>query len=138
MKTEKFTGSVGSFLGEKINPPLKFEYTVEQFEKFDELEAAKEVPSNTEIVDFVNVTKKNNERAKAMTAVLTENGYTKPDPNDPIVAAQTMIRNIEKMENMQPQQKQMMVAVLKQQIADIEAKRKAELDAATSTESTPA
>jgi hypothetical protein len=138
MKTEKFTGSVGSFLGEKINPPLKFEYTVEQFEKFDELESAKEVPSNTEIVDFVNVTKKNNERAKAMTAVLTENGYTKPDPNDPIVAAQTMIRNIEKMENMQPQQKQMMVAVLKQQIADIEAKRKAELDAATQTESTPA
>lgn len=126
MKTETFTGSVGSFLGEKINPPLKFSYTVEQFETYPELDAAKEVPSNTEIVDFVNVTKKNNERAKAMTAVLTENGYSKPDPNDPIVAANLMIRNLEKMENMQPAQKQMMITVLRQQIAD-EEKRRAEV-----------
>ena len=125
MKTEKFVGSVGSFLGEKINPPLKFEYTVEQFENYPELEAAKEVPSNTEIVDFVNVTRKTNERAKAMTAVLTENGYNKPDPNDPIVAAQTMIRNLEKMENMKADQKAMMIGVLKQQIADEEKKRAA-------------
>lgn|SRR5678815_2589912 len=123
MKTETFTGSVGSFLGEKINPPLKFSYSVEQFENYPELESAKEVPSNTEIVDFVNVTKKNNERAKAMTAVLTENGYSKPDPNDPIVAANAMIRNLEKMENMQPAQKQMMITVLRQQIADEEKRR---------------
>jgi hypothetical protein len=129
MKTEKFVGSVGSFMGEKINPPLKFEYTVEQFEKYDELEAAKEVPSNTEIVDFVNVTRKTNERAKAMNQVLTDNGYNKPDPNDPIVAAQTMIRNLEKMQNMQEAQKSMMINVLKQQIADEETKRKAAKDA---------
>ena len=129
MKTEKFVGSVGSFMGEKINPPLKFEYTVEQFEKYDELEAAKEVPSNTEIVDFVNNTRKTNERAKAMTAVLMENGYNKPDPNDPIVAAQTMIRNLEKMENMKEDQKAMMIGVLRQQIADEEKKRKAAKEA---------
>ena len=134
MKTEKFVGNVGSFLGEKINPPLKFEYTVEQFENYVELEAAKEVPSNTEIVDFVNVTRKTNERAKAMNQVLTDNGYNKPDPNDPIVAATTMIRNLEKMENMKADQKQMMIAVLKQQIADEETKRKAAKDAETSAD----
>lgn len=129
MKTEKFVGNVGSFLGEKINPPLKFEYTVEQFENYSELEAAKEVPSNTEIVDFVNVTRKTNERSRAMTQVLTDNGYSKPDPNDPIVAAQTMIRNLEKMQNMAEAQKSMMINVLRQQIADEEKKRAAAKDA---------
>jgi hypothetical protein len=133
MKTETFDGTIGSFLGEKINPPLKFKYSVEQFENFAELESAKEIPSNTEIVDFVNVNRKNNERAKEMAKVLTENGYSKPDPNNPIVAAQTMIKNLEKMENMAPAQKEMMITVLRQQIADEEKRQAAEK--AKSTES---
>lgn len=133
MKSETFKGSVGSAYGEKLPKDIEFSYTVENFENYNELEAAKEVPSNQDVVDFVNVRRKNNERAKAMTAALEAAGYSKPDPNDPIVAAQTMIRNIEKMENMQAQQKQMMVAVLRQQIADEEAKRKAAKEAAPTT-----
>jgi hypothetical protein len=125
MKSETFTGSVGSAYGEKLAKEIKFSYSVDQFENYNELEAAKEIPSNADVVDFVNTRRKNNERQSAMTKALEAAGYAKPDPNDPIVAAQTMIRNLEKMENMQPQQKQMMVAVLKQQIADEEAKRKA-------------
>jgi hypothetical protein len=126
MKSETFKASVGSAYGEKLPKEIQFSYTVEKvFENYNELEAEKAVPSHEDIVDFVNTRNKNNERQKQMTITLAEHGYSKPDPNDPIVAAQTMIRNIQKMENMQPQQKQMMVAVLQQQIADEEAKRKA-------------
>jgi hypothetical protein len=130
MKTEKFNGSIGSFLGEKINPPLKFDGSFEAYESFDELKSANALPSNDEIVDFVNVKRKNNERQRVMQTTLEEKGYSKPDPNDPIVAAQTMIRNVEKMENMKPEQKQMMIAVLRQQIVDEEAKRKAAAESA--------
>jgi 2,4-dienoyl-CoA reductase-like NADH-dependent reductase (Old Yellow Enzyme family) len=131
MKTEKFDGSVSSAYGEKLPKPVKFDGTYEAFESFTELQAANEIPSNDDIVDFVNTRRKNNERQKAMTAALEAQNIFKPDPNDPVVAAQTMIRNLEKMENMKADQKAMMITVLKQQIADIEAQRKAEKEKAT-------
>ena len=133
MKQETFKGSVGSAYGEKLPKEIEFSYSVNQFENYNELTQQSAVPSNQDIVDFVNTRNKNNERAKAMTAALEAAGYSKPDPNDPIVAANTMIRNIEKMENMQAQQKQMMIAVLRQQITDEETKRAAAKQAATPT-----
>jgi 2,4-dienoyl-CoA reductase-like NADH-dependent reductase (Old Yellow Enzyme family) len=134
MKSETFKASVGSAYGEKLPKEIQFSYTVEKwYENYNELEQDKAVPSHDDVVDFVNLRNKNNERQKQQVITLSEHGYNKPDPNDPIVAAQTMIRNIEKMENMQAQQKQMMVAVLRQQIADEETKRKAAKDAAPAT-----
>jgi 2,4-dienoyl-CoA reductase-like NADH-dependent reductase (Old Yellow Enzyme family) len=121
MKTETFKGTVG----EKLAKEIPFSGTYEAFENYEEVAKANELPSNQEVVDFVNTRRKNNERQTAMTKALAENGYSKPDPNDPIVAAQTMIRNLEKMDNLKAEQKQMMVAVLRQQIADEETKRKA-------------
>jgi 2,4-dienoyl-CoA reductase-like NADH-dependent reductase (Old Yellow Enzyme family) len=132
MKSETFKGSVGVAYGEKLSKPIEFSYSVDQFENYGELESAKAIPSNDDVVGFVNDTRKINERAKAMTKALEAAGYSKPDPNDPIVAANTMIRNLEKMENMPANQKAMMIGVLRQQVADEEARRKAE------KESTPA
>ena len=133
MKNETFKGSVGVAYGEKLPKPIDFTYTVETFENYAELESAKEIPSNQDIVGFVNDTRKINERAKAMTEALKAAGYNKPDPNDPIVAAQTMIRNLEKMENMAENQKAMMIGVLRQQVADEEARRKAAKEAQPTT-----
>ena len=130
MKTEKFSGSIGSFLGEKLPKELKFAGTYEAYESYEEVKTANDLPTNDEVVDYRNTQRKNNARQKTMQDTLTENGYVKPDPNNPVVVAQTMIRNLEKMENMPAQQKQMMIAVLRQQIVDEEVKQKAAKEAA--------
>lgn len=123
MKTETFEGSVSSAYGEKLPKPIKFNGSFEAFETYEELLKANAVPSNEDVVDFVNTRRKNNERQRVMTLELEKNGHTKPDPNDAIVVAKNMIKNVEAMENMKPDMKAMMVAALQQQIKDEETKR---------------
>jgi hypothetical protein len=112
MKAETFKGSVESAYGNPLPSPVKFEGSFDAFENYDEMKAANELPSNDEVLQFVNAKRKNNARQKAMTDALTAAGITKPDPNDPAVVAARMLKDIEKLD-MPDDQKAMIAAVLK-------------------------
>lgn len=110
-KQETFKGTVESAYGEKLPKAIEFNGTFEAFESYDELTTANELPSNDEILSFVNAKRKNNARQAAMTSALQAAGISKPDPNDPAVVKATMLRNIDKLDLPQDQ-KDMMKAVL--------------------------
>lgn len=79
MKTANYRGSVASAYGRELPQALTFDFTVEEFTNADEIREAGEWPKDSEIVDFVNNKRKNNERTKAQTQCLTDNGVEKPD-----------------------------------------------------------
>lgn len=112
MKPEKFKGEVASAYGNQLPTAVKFEGEYQAFENYDELKTANELPSNDEVLQFVNAKRKNNARQKSMTDALEAAGISKPDPNDPTVVAARMLRDIEKLD-MPADQKAMIAAVLK-------------------------
>jgi hypothetical protein len=112
MKSDTFKGSVESAYGEKLAKAVDFSGTFEAFENYEELTKANEIPSNDEILQFVNAKRKNNARQKAMTDALEAAGISKPDPNDPKVVVARMLRDIEKLD-MPEDQKKMLAEVLK-------------------------
>lgn len=111
MKADTFKGTVESAYGEKLATPVSFSGTYDAFESYDELKTANELPSNDEVLSFVNAKRKNNARQKSMTEALEAAGISKPDPNDPAVVKATMLRNIDKLDIPQDQ-KDMMKMVL--------------------------
>jgi len=92
MKAETFKGEVAQAYGKELPTPVKFEGTFEAFENYEEIKTANEIPSNEEIVTFVNAKRKAAARAKATTAALDAAGYAKPDPKDPAVIRENMIK----------------------------------------------
>lgn len=112
MKTETYSGEVNSAYGNTLPKGIKFSGSFDAYESHDEVVAAKDELTNDEVVDFRNAQRKNNARQKSMTEALTAAGITKPDPNDPIVVAARMLRDIEKLD-MPQDQKDMIAAVLK-------------------------
>jgi len=113
MKTETFSGVVENAYGEKLTTPVKFTGTFEAYEKYEDMQAKNDVPSNDDVLQFRNNQLKANARQKAMTEALEAAGISKPDPNDPKVVLARMIRDVEKLDIPQ-EQKDMMSAVLKQ------------------------
>lgn len=78
MKTEKFSGTIENAYGQQLPAPVKFEGQFDAFETYAEIQAANELPSNDEVVSFVNTRRKNNARQKAMTQALEAAGIVKP------------------------------------------------------------
>lgn len=111
MKSETFKGEVASAYGNQLPKAIQFSGAYQAFENAEEVKTANQWPNDSDIVDFVNTRTKNNERQKAMTAALEAAGITKPDPNDPVVVAARMLRDIEKLD-MPADQKAMIAAVL--------------------------
>lgn len=77
METIKFSGVMENAYGTKLPKPLAFEGSYEAFQTFDEI-PEKELPSQDEVLNFVNNKIKANARQKSMNAVLTENKIEKP------------------------------------------------------------
>ena len=100
MKTETFKGEVGSAYGETLPSPVAFSGSFEAFESYSEVQSANELPTNDEIVAFVNAKRKANARAKATTAALEAAGISKPDPNSPAVLRSNMIKNLMKAKSL--------------------------------------
>jgi hypothetical protein len=100
MKTETFKGEVASAYGETLPKAIAFSGTFEAFENYDEVVKANEIPSNDDVVGFVNAKRKANARAKATTAALEAAGISKPDPNSPEVLKSNMVKNLMKMKNL--------------------------------------
>lgn len=97
MKTEAFSGKVESAYGNQLEKAVAFSGNYEAFETYDEVAKANELPSNDEVVTFVNNRRKANAKAKAMTAALDAAGIQKPDPNSPEVLRKGAIANLVKL-----------------------------------------
>lgn len=66
MKIETLSGSIETQFGAKLPQVLEYSGPVEVYETFAELVAAKDEPSNDEIVAFRNTQRKNNRRQGLM------------------------------------------------------------------------
>ena len=99
MKTETFSGTVESAYGKVLPSPVKFSGSFEAFESFAEVQAAKEEPSNDDIVTIVNAKRKAAARATATTEALQAAGIAKPDPNSPEVMRANTIKTLMKLHN---------------------------------------
>lgn len=78
MKTEKFDGLMESAYTKKLETPIKFAGEFEAYENIGEVRAAKDEPSDKEIVDFLNNKRKANARQKSMQAALDAAGIARP------------------------------------------------------------
>src|SRR5262245_4584274 len=100
MKTETFKGTITSAYGKDLQKdlgrkPIAFSGSFEAFESYAELSASpKEMPTEQEIVDFVNASRKATARTQATTKALDEAGISKPKANDPQVIHANMVKNL--------------------------------------------
>lgn len=85
-KTGTFT--VGKVNDHEVNKTFEFEYR--QFQTLDEAQA---VYSNKDFLDFANDYEKNSSKANKYQDVTKE---FRPDPNDPAVKREMLIKNLEK------------------------------------------
>lgn len=99
MKTETFKGTVESAYGKVLPSPVSFSGSFEAFETFAEIQAAKEEPSNDDIVGIVNAKRKASARAAATTEALQAAGIAKPDVNSPDVIRANMVKSLMKLHN---------------------------------------
>lgn len=99
MKTETFKGTVESAYGKVLPSPVSFSGSFEAFESFAEVQAAKEEPSNEDIVGIVNAKRKAAARASATNDALQAAGIAKPDPNSPDVIRANMVKSLMKLHN---------------------------------------
>jgi hypothetical protein len=81
MELTKFSGTMESAYGQKLEKPLAFEGSYEAFTSYDEI-PEKELPSQDDILNFVNNQLKANARQKAMNKVLDDNKIVKPTLKD--------------------------------------------------------
>jgi hypothetical protein len=96
MKTEKFSGSVSSAYGEPIalqdgSKEVKFNGSFQAYETADEIRAANDWPSDSDVVSYVNAKRKASARAKATESALEAVGISKPDLSDPTYRRKRMI-----------------------------------------------
>lgn len=91
MKTEKLDGGLDNMWGKKLPKTVSYVGSFEAYETFAEIVAAKDEPSNEEIVSFRNGQRRANQRQKLMADALDvaakqwtaegntgENPYVKP------------------------------------------------------------
>lgn len=88
MKSTPFTSTVESAYGKTISvhtggklKEIKVTGTFDEIENYNELVSAGLVPSQSDIVSYVNAERKAAAKAKATTEALTAAGINKPDPN---------------------------------------------------------
>ena len=94
MKIEQFKGEVASAYGKTLAKPVQFAGSYEAFENYAELELARAVPTNDDVVAFVNAQKKATARAKATVEALDAAGIEKPKNDDPQVIMTNMVKQL--------------------------------------------
>jgi hypothetical protein len=81
--------------GKKLDNPIKYEFSWSEFADYAEVVSEKKVPTEAEIVSFLNSTAKSNARQAALTAALTAAGIEKPTiENDPQLRLRTVYKSI--------------------------------------------
>ena len=78
MKVTAFKGDILRAHGKKLPKKLKYNTTYEKLENYSEVVAAGEIPSEKDIVKFVNRDRKAAARTAIITATLAANGIVKP------------------------------------------------------------
>ena len=95
MTTETFKGEIETFMGEPVNPKLKFEGTYQAYKNYADVSVDEKL-SEKDMLKIVNDARKTTERAKRMAEVLKENGYEKPDMNTPEAQRNLMVKSLMK------------------------------------------
>lgn len=78
MKDETKTGETSIAYGKKLDAPVKFDYSWKAYENIDEVKAANDLLTDSEIVKFRNDQRQANARNKAQVAALDALGIVKP------------------------------------------------------------
>ena len=78
MKSEKFSGVMENAYGKKLDTAISFEGTYDALETYSEAKEKNELPTEQEVVDFLNTKRKANARQKSMQAALDAAGIIKP------------------------------------------------------------
>lgn len=92
MKVETFSGTIENAYGSKLPKDVKFNGSFDSYETIDEIRAANDLPSNDDIISFVNSKRKANARQKAMTAALDAAGIAKPTLENPAEQYKQMVK----------------------------------------------
>lgn len=95
MKTETFSGTVESAYGKVLPTPVKFSGSFEAVEKVDEIPDDEKL-GPADILQVVNAKRKASARAAATNEALQAAGIAKPDPNDPAVIRQNLVKQFMK------------------------------------------
>ncbi len=82
MKSEKLSGKIENAYGTQLTTPVSYSGEVDLFENYEEVKTANEIPSNEEVVSFVNQKRKATKRQALMQAALTAAGIQKPTLED--------------------------------------------------------
>jgi hypothetical protein len=95
MKKVTFDGTMENAYGKQLPTPIPFNGSYDAFENYEEVKSANELPSNDEVLAFVNNKKKANARQKAMQAALEAAGIEKPTlENDKDLQWKTMYKSL--------------------------------------------
>jgi len=78
MKSKSGKATAVKAYKQKLDSPVTFTFDYETYENISEVKAAKDEPSDSEVVKFRNAQRKANARAKALTAQLDAMGIKKP------------------------------------------------------------
>lgn len=85
------TSTVENAYGQKLDAPVKFEYSYEELSAYSEI-PEKELPDEDEILTVVNAKRNASARAAAQTKALAAAGVSKPTLEDPKVQFNTMVK----------------------------------------------
>ena len=93
MKTLTFDAIAETAYGKTLDAPITYNGTYDAFDSIDELKAANEYPTATEVVKFVNAQRKANARQKALNTALDAAGIIKPNlENDEQLRLREMVK----------------------------------------------
>lgn len=112
MKSENFSGTIENAYGNALPKAVKFEGSFDSYETIDEVKASNDLPSNDDIVKFVNSQRKANARQKAMTAALDAAGIQKPTLEDKGEQYKQMVKILVTSGKSQPEAKRLATATL--------------------------
>ena len=94
MKTEKFDGTIGNAYGNQLATEVPFAGSFEKFTTYDEVTAAKELPTNKEVLQWANAKRKAAAVSKSRTEALTAAGINPPAKDDPKVLTREFVKTL--------------------------------------------
>lgn len=112
MKTETFSGTIETAYGNSVSPAVKFSGSFEAFETEVEAIEKNEGLTEEERLTVINNKRKASARATASTKALEAAGIYKPDPNSPDVLKNSMIATYMKLQKVDRETAEKIVAGL--------------------------
>lgn len=95
METTKVEGVTLTAFGKTLKKGIPYSGTFEAYENISEVNAAKDFPSDDDVVKMLNDGRKAKARSKAIAAALEAANISKPNPKDPQFILREMVKQLE-------------------------------------------